>query len=34
MFQHAADQRDDPEVAIDGMQASFDRLEELIATLA
>ena len=34
MFQHAPDQRDDPEVAIDGMQASFDRLEELIATLA
>lgn len=33
MFEHAADHRDDPEIAIDGMQASFDKLEDLIRTL-
>ena len=34
MFQHAPGQRDDPAVAIDGMQASFDKLEDFIRSLA
>jgi uncharacterized protein YndB with AHSA1/START domain len=34
MFQHAPAHRDDPAVAIDGMQASYDKLEDLITTLA
>jgi uncharacterized protein YndB with AHSA1/START domain len=35
MFQHAPlEHRDDPAVAIDGMQASFDKLEDLVTTLA
>jgi uncharacterized protein YndB with AHSA1/START domain len=35
MFQHAApEQRDDPTVAIDGMQASYDVLEDYLNTLA
>jgi uncharacterized protein YndB with AHSA1/START domain len=33
MFQHAQGQLDDPAIAIDGMQASYDKLEELIRTL-
>jgi uncharacterized protein YndB with AHSA1/START domain len=33
MFQHAMDHMDDPAVAIDGMQASFDKLEDHLATL-
>lgn len=34
MFQHAPEQRDDPTVALNGMQASWDKLEDLIAALA
>jgi uncharacterized protein YndB with AHSA1/START domain len=34
MFEHAPQHRDDPAVAIDGVQASYDRLEDLIAILA
>jgi len=34
MFQHALGHLDDPAIAIDGMQASYDKLEELIQTLA
>jgi uncharacterized protein YndB with AHSA1/START domain len=34
MFEHAPEQRDDAAVAIDGMQASYDKLEDLITTLA
>ena len=34
MFQHALEHLDDPAVAIDGMQASFEKLEDLIRTLA
>ncbi len=33
MFEHAQGHRDDPAVAIDGMQASFDKLEDVITTL-
>jgi hypothetical protein len=34
MFQHAMEHRDDPAVAIDGMQTSFDKLEDHLTTLA
>jgi hypothetical protein len=34
MFQHALEHRDAPAVAIDGMQASFDKLEDHLSTLA
>jgi uncharacterized protein YndB with AHSA1/START domain len=34
MFKHAPEHRDDPAVAIDGMQASYDKLDDLITTLA
>lgn len=33
MFEHAPEQRHDPAIAIDGMQASYDKLEDLISTL-
>ncbi|MGC1184741.1 MAG: SRPBCC domain-containing protein [Candidatus Dormiibacterota bacterium] len=33
MFQHAPGHRDDPAVAIDGQQASFDKLEDYLASL-
>jgi uncharacterized protein YndB with AHSA1/START domain len=34
MFQHALEHLDDPAIAIDGMQAAYDKLEDLIARLA
>jgi uncharacterized protein YndB with AHSA1/START domain len=34
MFQHAPDHRDDPQIAIDGMQASYDKLEDYLSTLS
>lgn len=34
MFEHAPGQRHDPTVAIDGMQASFDKLEDYIRSVA
>jgi uncharacterized protein YndB with AHSA1/START domain len=34
MFAHAGDQRDDPRIAIDGMQASLDKLEDHLARVA
>jgi uncharacterized protein YndB with AHSA1/START domain len=33
MFQHAREHLDDPAVAIDGMQASYDKLEDHLASL-
>jgi uncharacterized protein YndB with AHSA1/START domain len=33
MFQHALDHLDDPGVAIDGMQASYDKLEDFLRAL-
>ncbi|HEV3188761.1 MAG TPA: SRPBCC domain-containing protein [Acidimicrobiales bacterium] len=34
MFEHAQGRLDDPAIAIDGMQASYDKLEEHMRTLA
>lgn len=34
MFQHAIDHLDDPSIAIDGMQASYDKLEDYLNTLS
>jgi uncharacterized protein YndB with AHSA1/START domain len=34
MFEHAPGHRDDPTIAIDGMQASFDKLEDHLARVA
>jgi uncharacterized protein YndB with AHSA1/START domain len=33
MFAHAAGRRDDPTIAVDGQQASFDKLEDFLAAL-
>jgi len=33
MFKHALAHRDDPAIAIDGQQASFDKIEDYLATL-
>ncbi len=34
IFQHAMEHLDDPAVAIDGMQASYDKLADFLTTLA